>query len=666
VRTRSDIRNVAIIAHVDHGKTTLVDAMLKQSGVFREGAATETRMMDSNPLEKERGITILAKNTAVKHGDVKFNIVDTPGHADFGGEVERVLQMVQGVVLLVDAAEGVMPQTRFVLRKNTAVKHGDVKFNIVDTPGHADFGGEVERVLQMVQGVVLLVDAAEGVMPQTRFVLRKALELDLHSIVVVNKIDRKDARAEEVVNEVFDLFIELGASDEQADFPVVYTNGRAGIAQYKLEDKGENLEPLFETIVKHIPEAPAEDGGFQMLVSAIDHNKYVGRIGIGRVFRGSMKVNSAIAKIAHDGGAIENGLRLTKILAFAGLERIEIEEATAGDIICVSGIDGLNIGDTIASADVPEGITAVAVDEPTVAMFFMVNNSPFAGKEGKFLTSRQIRDRLMRELESNVALRVADTESADTFEVRGRGELHLSILIETMRREGFEVGVSKPQVIITERDGVKMEPVEYVVIDVQEEYSGAVIESLGRRRAMMSNMFQVGETRRLEYTMPTRAIFGLRGELLTLSRGTAVMSHTYHDHQPLAGDIPGRSVGALVASETGVTTEYAMVGLESRGRFFVGPQIEVYEGMVVGRTNDDKDIAINVVKAKKLTNMRASGSDDSTKVSPPEEMSLERAIEFIEDDELVEITPKSIRIRKRQLNETDRLRSRKRGDKVLA
>ena len=610
VRTRSDIRNVAIIAHVDHGKTTLVDAMLKQSGVFREGAATETRMMDSNPLEKERGITILAKNTAVKHGDVKFNIVDTPGHADFGGEVERVLQMVQGVVLLVDAAEGVMPQTRFVLRK--------------------------------------------------------ALELDLHSIVVVNKIDRKDARAEEVVNEVFDLFIELGASDEQADFPVVYTNGRAGIAQYKLEDAGTNLEPLFETIVKHIPEAPAEDGGFQMLVSAIDHNKYVGRIGIGRVFRGSMKVNSAIAKIAHDGGAIENGLRLTKILAFAGLERIEIEEATAGDIICVSGIDGLNIGDTIASADVPEGITAVAVDEPTVAMFFMVNNSPFAGKEGKFLTSRQIRDRLMRELESNVALRVADTESADTFEVRGRGELHLSILIETMRREGFEVGVSKPQVIITERDGVKMEPVEYVVIDVQEEYSGAVIESLGRRRAMMSNMFQVGETRRLEYTMPTRAIFGLRGELLTLSRGTAVMSHTYHDHQPLAGDIPGRSVGALVASETGVTTEYAMVGLESRGRFFVGPQIEVYEGMVVGRTNDDKDIAINVVKAKKLTNMRASGSDDSTKVSPPEEMSLERAIEFIEDDELVEITPKSIRIRKRQLNETDRLRSRKRGDKVLA
>ncbi len=584
--------------------------MLKQSGVFREGAATETRMMDSNPLEKERGITILAKNTAVKHGDVKFNIVDTPGHADFGGEVERVLQMVQGVVLLVDAAEGVMPQTRFVLRK--------------------------------------------------------ALELDLHSIVVVNKIDRKDARAEEVVNEVFDLYIELGASDEQADFPVVYTNGRAGIAQYKLEDAGENLEPLFETIVKHIPEAPAEDGGFQMLVSAIDHNKYVGRIGIGRVFRGSMKVNSAIAKIAHDGGAIENGLRLTKILAFAGLERIEIEEATAGDIICVSGIEGLNIGDTIASADVPEGITAVAVDEPTVAMFFMVNNSPFAGKEGKFLTSRQIRDRLMRELESNVALRVEDTDSADTFEVRGRGELHLSILIETMRREGFEIGVSKPQVIITERDGVKMEPVEYVVIDVQEEYAGAVIESLGRRRAMMSNMFQVGETRRMEYTMPTRAIFGLRGELLTLSRGTAVMSHTYHDHQPLAGEIPGRSVGALVASETGFTTEYAMVGLESRGRFFVGPQIDVYEGMVVGRTNDDKDIAINVVKAKKLTNMRASGSDDSTKVSPPEEMSLERAIEFIEDDELVEITPKSIRIRKRMLNETDRLRARKRGDKVLA
>jgi len=608
LKTRPDIRNIAIIAHVDHGKTTLVDTMLRQSGVFREGQALTTRVMDSNPLEKERGITILAKNTAVKHGETKINIVDTPGHADFGGEVERVLQMVQGVLLLVDAAEGVMPQTRFVLRK--------------------------------------------------------ALELDLRAIVAVNKIDRKDARAKEVVDEVFDLFIELGASDEQADFPVLYTNGRAGIAKYELEEESDDLEPLFETIIKRIPEAPAEEGPFQMLVSAIDHNKYVGRIGIGRVFRGSSKVNAPIAKVDRE-GTVESGLRLTKLLTFAGLERIEVEEVAAGDIICVSGIEGLNIGDTIADAAAPEGLTAVAVDEPTVSMFFLVNASPFAGKEGRYLTSRQIRDRLMRELESNVALRVADTESADTYEVRGRGELHLSILIETMRREGFEIAVSKPQVIITERDGVKMEPVEYVVVDVQEEYAGAVIESLGRRKAQMSNMFNVGDSRRLEYTMPTRAIFGLRGELLTLSRGTAIMSHTYYAHQPFSGELPGRSVGALTASETGVTTAYAMSGLEARGRFFVGDGVDVYEGMIVGRANDDKDISLNVVRAKKLTNMRASGTDDSNKLSPPEEMSLERAIEFIEDDELVEITPKSIRIRKRYLNETDRLKMRKR-EKTLA
>ncbi len=608
MKTRPDIRNLAIIAHVDHGKTTLVDAMLRQSGVFRDNQAVTTRVMDSNPLEKERGITILAKNTAIRHGDVKFNIVDTPGHADFGGEVERVLQMVQGVLLLVDAAEGVMPQTRFVLRK--------------------------------------------------------ALELDLRVLVAINKIDRKDARASEVVNEVFDLFIELGASDEQAEFPVVYTNGRAGVAKTSLDDPNENLEPLFQMIANNVPEAPAEEGGFQMLISAIDHNKYVGRIGIGRVFRGSSKVNAPIARVAHD-GSVESGLRLTKILTFAGLERIEVEEASAGDIICVSGIEGLNIGDTIADASAPEGLAAVAVDEPTVSMFFMVNASPFAGKDGKFLTSRQIRERLMRELESNVALRVADTESADTFEVRGRGELHLSILIETMRREGYEIAVSKPQVILTERDGQKYEPVEYVVIDVQEEYAGAVIETLGKRKAQMSNMFNVGDSRRLEYTMPTRAIFGLRGELLTLSRGTAVMSHTYYDHQPYSGEIPGRAVGALIVSETGTTTAYAMSGLESRGRFFVGDGVEVYEGMIVGRANDDKDITINVVRAKKLTNMRASGSDDSNKISPPEEMSLERAIEFIEDDELVEVTPKGIRIRKRSLNETDRLRNRKR-EKALA
>jgi GTP-binding protein len=603
VNTRKDIRNLAIIAHVDHGKTTLVDAMFRQSGLYREGQHTETRAMDSNPLEKERGITILAKNTAIEHNGIKFNIVDTPGHADFGGEVERVLQMVQGVLLLVDAAEGVMPQTRFVLRK--------------------------------------------------------ALELDLRAIVVINKIDRKDARAGEVMNEVFDLFIELGANDDQADFPVIYSNGRAGIAKYELDDESDSLEPLFDTIAKQIPEAPAEEGPFQMLISAIDHNKYVGRIGIGRIFRGSAKTNASIAKISHD-GKIENSLRLTKLLSFHGLERIEVDEASAGDIICVSGIEGLNIGDTIADASTPEGLTAVAIDEPTVAMFFMVNNSPFVGREGKLLTSRQIRERLMRELESNVALRVADTDSADTFEVRGRGELHLSILIETMRREGFELAVSKPQVIITERNGVKMEPVEFVVVDVQEEYAGPVIETLGKRKAIMSNMVTVGDTRRLEYTMPTRAIFGLRGELLTLSRGTAVMSHTYYDHQPLAGEMPGRSNGALCASETGTVTAYALSGLEQRGRFFVEPGIDVYEGMVVGRANDDKDVSINVVRAKKLTNMRAAGTDENVRLPPADDLSLERAIEFIEDDELVEVTPKSLRVRKRLLNETDRLRNRKR------
>ncbi len=603
MKTRADIRNVAIIAHVDHGKTTLVDAMLRQSGIFREGQQVETRVMDSNPLERERGITILAKNTAVRHGDYKFNIVDTPGHADFGGEVERVLQMVQGVLLLVDAAEGVMPQTRFVLRK--------------------------------------------------------ALELDLRVIVAVNKIDRKDARAPEVVNEVFDLFIDLGANDEQADFPVVFTNGKLGIAKRSLDAESDNLEPLFDMLARHIPEAPAEEGPLQLLISAIDHNKYVGRIGIGRIFRGVSRLNAPIVRVSHD-GTVTGGLRLTKMLTFAGLERVEVDEASAGDIVCVSGIDNLNIGDTIADASAPEAIPAVAVDEPTVSMFFSVNNSPFAGKEGKFVTSRQIRERLMRELESNVALRVADTESADTFEVRGRGELHLSILIETMRREGYEMAVSKPQVILTERDGKKFEPVEYVVVDVAEEYAGAVIEALGKRKAVMSNMINIGDSRRLEYTMPTRAIFGLRGELLTLTRGTAVMSHTYYDHEPWQGELPGRSVGALVASDTGRATAYALGGVEQRGRFFVGPGIDIYEGMVVGRANDDKDIALNVVREKKLTNMRASGSDDNVKLAPPDELSLERAIEFIDDDELVEVTPKSIRLRKRILDEGERLKARRR------
>jgi GTP-binding protein len=601
--TRSDIRNVAIIAHVDHGKTTLVDAMLKQSGVFREGRRIEARVLDSNPLERERGITILAKNTAIRYGDVKINIVDTPGHSDFGGEVERVLQMVQGVLLLVDAAEGVMPQTRFVLRK--------------------------------------------------------ALELDLRAIVVINKIDRKDARPLEVVDEVFDLFIDLSASDQQADFPVLYTDAKAGIAKRKPGEHAADLHALFETIVRAVPGPAADEGPFQMLVSAIDHNPYVGRIGIGRIFRGSASMNAPVAKIDR-AGSVQSGHRLTKLLTFAGLERIDVGTAEAGDIVAVGGIEGINIGDTLADAAAPEAIPAVSVDEPTVAMFFSVNASPFAGREGKYLTSRQIRERLWRELESNVALRVADTESADTFEVRGRGELHLAILIETMRREGYELAVGKPRVIFTEKGGVRMEPVEWVVIDVADAYAGPVIEAVGKRRGEMKNMLVMGDVRRLEYVMPTRAIFGLRGELLTLSRGTAVLSHTYYEHRPLSGEIPARNVGALVASETGTATAYAIMGLEQRGRFFIGPGTQVYEGMIVGRAGDEYDVAVNVVRAKKLTNMRAAGSDENIKLAPPEEMTLERALEFIEDDELVEVTPKSIRLRKRLLSESDRLRARKR------
>jgi GTP-binding protein len=440
---------------------------------------------------------------------------------------------------------------------------------------------------------------------------------------------------------------------------VLFTNAKAGIAKRSLEDSSDSLEPLFETIITRVPDAPAEDGPFQLLISAIDHNRYVGRVGIGRIFRGGARRNDPIVKLARD-GTVTQGLRLTSLLTFAGLERIDVEDAAAGDIVCISGIDDLNIGDTIADANDPEPLHAVSVDEPTVSMFFSVNNSPFAGREGKFLTSRQIRERLLRELESNVALRAEETASPDTFEVRGRGELHLAILIETMRREGYELAVSKPRVIITERDGKRYEPVEYVVVDVAEEYSGAVIEALGRRKAMMSNMLAVGDSQRLEYTMPTRAIFGLRGELLTLTRGTAVLSHTYYDHQPWQGELPGRTIGALVASDTGRTTGYALMGLEQRGRYFVGPGVDVYEGMIVGRANDNYDVAINVVREKKLTNMRAAGSDENVKLAPPEQLSLERAIEFIEDDELVEVTPASIRLRKRLLGEGDRLRLRKR------
>jgi GTP-binding protein len=600
VRTRANVRNIAIVAHVDHGKTTLVDAMLRQAGIFRDPSQAGERIMDQNPIERERGITILAKNTGIVWGEVKINIVDTPGHADFGGEVERVLQMVNGILLLVDAAEGPLPGTRFVLRK--------------------------------------------------------ALEQDLPVVTVINKIDRKDARPKEVLDEILALFIDIGCADHQLDFPVIYANARAGTATRDLAGAGRDLQPLMDAIVEHVPEPPGDDDGpFQMLVSNIDHNEYVGRIAVGRVFRGVVRPGDSILRIRGDERTPH---RVTKILEFVGLARRELEEARAGDIIALSGAEGVNIADTLADAEHPEAVDAVLVDEPTVAVDFLVNASPFAGREGKYLTSRHLKDRLERELESNVALRVAPTASPDTFAVSGRGELHLSVLIETMRREGYELAVSKPQVVIVERDGKKMEPVEYLVVDVAEEYAGPVIEALGKRRATLLNMLRFSSQQRLEYTLPTRALFGLRGELMTLTRGTAVVNHTYYDHQPLAGEIPHRNAGALVSAETGVATPYALDNLQARGAFFIGPQTEVYEGMIVGRTKTDDDITVNVCKAKKLTNMRAAGSDDAPNLAPPEPMSLERALEFIEDDELVEVTPHSIRLRKRQLHEDDRRRTR--------
>jgi len=600
VHTRPNVRNIAIVAHVDHGKTTLVDGMLRQAGIFRDPSQAGERVMDVNPIERERGITILAKNTGILWGDIKINIVDTPGHADFGGEVERVLQMVNGILLLVDAAEGPLPGTRFVLRK--------------------------------------------------------ALEQDLPVITVINKIDRKDARPKEVLDEVLALFIDIGCADHQLDFPVIYANARAGTASTDLAVPGTTLRPLMDAIIEHVPEPPGDDEGpFQMLVSNIDHNEYVGRIAIGRVFRGIVRPGDAILRIRGDERTPH---RVTKILEFVGLQRNELAEARAGDIIALSGAEGVNIADTLTDAEHAEAVDAVLVDEPTVAVDFLVNTSPFAGREGKYLTSRHLKDRLERELESNVALRVAPTASPDTFAVSGRGELHLSVLIETMRREGYELAVSKPQVVIIERDGKRMEPVEYLVVDVAEEHAGSVIEALGKRRAHLLNMLRFTSQQRLEYTLPTRALFGLRSELMTLTRGTAVVNHTYYDHQPLAGEIPHRGVGALVSAETGTVTAYALDNLQSRGTFFVGPQTTVYEGMVVGRTKSEDDITVNVCKAKKLTNMRASGSDDAPNLSPPELMTLERALEFIEDDELVEVTPQSIRLRKRQLHEDNRRRTR--------
>ncbi|MCI1943819.1 translational GTPase TypA [Clostridium luticellarii] len=592
--TRNDIRNVAIIAHVDHGKTTLVDALLRQSNVFRANEKVEERVMDSNAIERERGITILSKNTSVTHKGIKINIVDTPGHADFGGEVERVLEMVDSVLLVVDAAEGPMPQTKFVLKK--------------------------------------------------------ALELKLKPIVVINKIDKPDARSSQVLDEVFDLFIELGANDEQLDFSVVYCSAKAGFAKKELEDKSTNMEPLFDTIIKNVP-APSGylDMPLQLLITTIDHNEYVGRIGVGKITRGSIRKNEPVALI-RKGNKVEN-VKVSNLYVYNGLKREEVEEAKLGDIVAVSGIPDINIGETIADASNPEALPFVDIDEPTLSMNFMVNDSPFAGQEGDFVTSRHLRDRLMKELETNVALKVEETDSADCFKVSGRGELHLSVLIETMRREGYEFQVSKPTVIFKEENGKKLEPIEYLTIDVPEEFMGVVMEKLGPRKAEMVNMTSaVNGYTRLEFKIPARGLIGFRNEFMTDTKGNGIMNHVLDGYEQYKGDIPGRTRGSLVVFEPGVSVTYGLFNAQERGTLFIGPGVEVYEGMIAGECSRADDIEVNVCKKKHLSNTRSSGADDALKLVPVTEMTLEKSLEFIASDELVEITPENIRMRKKILD----------------
>lgn len=596
-----NIRNIAIIAHVDHGKTTLVDAMLKQSHVFRENEQVAERIMDSNALERERGITILSKNTSVMYNDIKINIVDTPGHADFGGEVERVLKTVDGVLLLVDAFEGAMPQTREVLKKSLA--------------------------------------------------------LGLKPIVVINKIDRPGATPEKVVDQVIELFIELDATDEQLDFPVVYASAKNGIAKMDLNEETTDLHCLFETIVNTI-KAPNcdEEGPAQMLVSNIDYDDYVGRIAVGRVERGVIKLGMPVA-ICGKEDKITQG-RIAKVYTHVGLNKVEVEEGKAGDIIELAGLPDINIGDTICDFNHPEKIPFVDIDEPTVSMTFSVNNGPFAGKEGQFITSRHIRDRLFKELERNVSLRVKETDSPDSFDVSGRGELHLSVLIETMRREGFELLVSRPKVIFKEIDGVKCEPIEDLVVNVPDDCVGNVIEKLGRRKAEMVNMepAEDGHTK-IEFKIPARGLIGYRTEFLTDTKGEGTMNHIFDSYEPYKGDIQARVRGTIVAFENGKSVTYGLYNAQDKGDLFIGPGVEVYEGMIVGLNSRGEDLAINVCKEKHLTNTRASGSDDALRLVPPIQMSLEKAIEFIQDDELVEVTPKSIRLRKKILDTKERERA---------
>jgi GTP-binding protein len=593
------IRNIAIIAHVDHGKTTLVDAMLKHAGVFRDNEAITERVMDSNDLEKERGITILSKNLSVHHGRYKINIVDTPGHADFGGEVERVLTMVDSVLLLVDALDGPMPQTRFVLKKS--------------------------------------------------------LDLGLKPIVVINKIDRPGARPDEVVDMVFDLFCELNAKDEQLDFPIVYTSAKMGYAKLDMSSESSSMEPLFAVVESNVhPPKGDTNAPFQLMVTNIDYNDYIGRIATGKIYSGKVKTGETLALIKRDGTISKS--RISKLLGYEGLKQVEIEEAVTGDIVTIAGFDTVGIGETLASAENPVALPYVAIDEPTISMNFIVNNSPFAGREGKMVTSRNIRERLDKELRTNVSLRVADTDNADTFKVSGRGELHLSILIENMRREGFEMAVSKPEVIYRDLDGKKLEPMEYLVVDVPSEFQGAIIEKMGPRKGEMTSMQPMGEFIRLEFIIPARGLIGLRSEVLTDTRGTAVMTHTFHDYAPYKGEIPGRKNGVLIAMEHGETTGYSLDGLQPRGILFLGPGVEVYGGMIIGQHAKDNDLDVNPCKGKKLTNVRASGTDDALKLAPPRILTLEQALEFIDDDELVEVTPKSIRLRKKELDPTRRKR----------
>lgn len=603
---REDIRNIAIIAHVDHGKTTLVDELLKQSGVFRSNQAVMERVMDSNDLERERGITILSKNTAVTYNGVKINIIDTPGHADFGGEVERVLKMVNGVILVVDAFEGPMPQTKFVLKN--------------------------------------------------------ALDLSLPVIVCINKIDRPEARPKEVIDEVLELLMELDADDKQLDCPFIFASAKTGIAKVSIDEEAYDMKTLFDTIINYIPAPEGNpDEGTQILISTIDYNEYVGRIGIGKVDRGTIHVNDdAVLVNAHNPGQIKK-VKISKLYEFDGLKRVEVDKATIGSIVAISGIEDLQIGDTLCSPDYPEAIPFQKISEPTIAMYFNVNDSPFAGTEGKYVTSRHLRDRLFKELNTDVSLRVEETDTTESFKVSGRGELHLSILIENMRREGYEFSVSKAEVLYKEdAQGRKLEPMERALVDVPEEYAGIVIEKLGQRKGEIVDMLSTGTgNTRIEFSIPARGLIGYRGDFLTDTKGTGIMNTIFDGYGPYKGDIQYRKTGSLIAYETGESVVYGLYNAQERGILFIGPGVKVYSGMVIGQNPKSDDIEVNVCKKKQLTNTRASGSDDALRLTPPKILSLEQALEFIETDELLEVTPKNLRIRKKILDPTMRMRSKR-------